>query len=304
MADVAAVARQSLLDEKRLHLFDAHVFEARAAFTRGAQREVCRLDLGILRHEHSALHHVIQLADVALPGIVEQQLQRGVIEAADPLPVALRMRRQEMRRQQRNIFAAFAQRRQMNLNGVEPEQQILAKAPALHFLIQVGVGRRDHAHIHALGFGRSHALHFAYLQHAQHFGLEIQGHVGDFIQEQRAAVGQFEAAHAIGLGVGESAFDVPEQLAFKNALGQAARVDCDHRLRAARRDGVQRLGDNFLAGARLARNEHVGVRRPDARDHLQHRTHGLRLRDQGRNSVGSQQAVLGLQAQAAANGVT
>ena len=38
-----------------------------------------------------------------------------------------------------------------------------------------------------LGFGRADALHFADLEHAQKLGLQIHRHIGDFVEEQRAA---------------------------------------------------------------------------------------------------------------------
>ena len=59
------------------------------------------------------------------------------------------------------------------------------------------------------------ALEPAVLRHAQQFGLELRRHLGDFIQKNRAAVGHFKAADALGDGAGERAFFVPEQFAFQ-----------------------------------------------------------------------------------------
>ena len=44
---------------------------------RGAQRQVAALNLFALRHQHGALDGMVQLADVAGPGVVEQQLHGG-----------------------------------------------------------------------------------------------------------------------------------------------------------------------------------------------------------------------------------
>ena len=87
------------------------------------------------------------------------------------------------------------------------------------------------------------ALELAGLEHAQQLACWLSGHVGDFVEEQRAAVGQLEAADAVGLGVGEGAADVAEQLALEDALGDAAGVDRDERPRRAGRHRVQRLRD-------------------------------------------------------------
>ena len=91
-----------------------------------------------------------------------------------------------------------------------------------------------------------------------------------------------------------------EQLALEDALGQTAGIHRDQRARGAQRDRVQRLRDQSLAGAVFAGDEDVGVRRADARDHVEHRAHGRRLRDQLRKALGAQRAVLRLQALALA----
>ena len=133
--------------------------------------------------------------------------------------------------------------------------------PSATSACEVGIGRREDAHIHAPRLRGADALELAGLEGAQQLGLQALRDVGDFVQEERAAVGHFEAAHAIALGVGERALHVAEQLAFEDALGQAAGVDRDQRARGAQRDRVQRLRDQSLAGAVLAGDEDVGVGR-------------------------------------------
>ena len=58
---------------------------------------------------------------------------------------------------------------------------------------------------------------------------------------------------------------------------------------------MQRLRYDFFARAMLAGNQHVGIRRPNARQQLQHRLHGSRLGDQFRPPFGAQQAVFRFQ---------
>ena len=120
--------------------------------------------------------------------------------------------------------------------------------------------------------------------------------VGDFVEEERAAIGHFEAAHAVHLGVGEGALHVAEELALEDALGQSAGVDGDQRTGGAQRNRMQRLRHQPFAGAVLAGDEHVGVGGAHARDHVEHRPHGRRLRDQLREALGAQGAILGFQA--------
>ncbi len=46
---------------------------------------------------------------------------------------------------------------------------------------------------------RAHPLQLAGLEHAQQLGLLRERHVADLVEEERAAVGQLEAADAVGL---------------------------------------------------------------------------------------------------------
>ena len=102
-----------------------------------------------------------------------------------------------MRGQHGNILAAVAQRRQADLDGVQPEEQVLAEAALCHGGVEVGIGGREDAHVHAAGFGGADALELAGLERAQQLGLQSLRDVGDFVQEERAAIGHFEAAHAV-----------------------------------------------------------------------------------------------------------
>ena len=58
-----------------------------------------------------------------------QNLRRHRVESRDRLAVPLSIIPQEMLCQQLNIFAPFPQRRQMNLDRIQPKQQILPKSP-------------------------------------------------------------------------------------------------------------------------------------------------------------------------------
>ncbi len=105
---------------------------------------------------------------------------------------------------------------------------------------------------------RPDALEVAGLEHAQQLGLQVQRHVGDFVEEQRAAVRELEPPDAVGLGVGEGPFHVAEQLALEDPFRQSAGVDGDQTLAGAARHGVDRLRDGAFAGAVLAGDQDVG----------------------------------------------
>ena len=94
------------------------------------------------------------------------------------------------------------------------------------------------------------------LQHAQQLDLRHRHHLGDLVEEQRAAIGQLEAAGAPIGGAGERAALVPEDLALEQRLRNRRAVDGDKRRLGARAELVDRLRDQLLARARLADDEH------------------------------------------------
>ena len=171
------------------------------------------------------------------------------------------------------------------------------KRPAATSRAQVGVRRRDDAHVDAARARRADALDLAALQHAQQLRLLRQRHVADLVEEERAPVGELEAADAIGLRVGERALHVAEQLALEHALREPAHVHGDERLAGARARRVQPARDELLAGAVLAGDEHVRVRRADALHEAQHGLHRRAVGDDLdlRRRVAAERAVLALE---------
>ena len=104
------------------------------------------------------------------------------------------------------------------------------------------------------------------LQDPENLGLDRGAHVADFVQEQAAAVGLLEAADSLAIGAGEGALLVAEQLRLEQRLGQRRAVHFDEVARRAVRVVMNRAGDELLARARLAPDQHGRV----ALRHLAH----------------------------------
>ncbi len=117
------------------------------------------------------------------------------------------------------------------------------------------------------------------LQDAQNLGLRVHAHGGDLVEEERAAVGDFEEAFLGGDGGGERALDVAEERGLEQLGGHGAGVDGDEGLVAARRVGVDGLGDELLAGAAFALDEDGGAAGRDLGDEVEDAQHGLALAD-------------------------
>ena len=137
-------------------------------------------------------------------------------------------------------------------NHGEAEVQVLAEMPLLDFLLEVLVGRRDHADVDLDRPRRAEALDLAFLQHAQHLGLRLGAHVADFVEEDRAAVGLLELADLLLGRARERSLLVPEQLGLDQLLGDRRAVHLDEPLAAAQAVAVDRARDQLLADAALA----------------------------------------------------
>ena len=98
----------------------------------------------------------------------------------------------------RHLLAALAQRRHLHANHAQPVVQVLAKLPFADALLEVGVGRRDDAHVDLLGPHLAQRHDLALLQEPQQLGLDVHRQVADLVEEQRAAGGRPHQARLVG----------------------------------------------------------------------------------------------------------
>ena len=189
-------------------------------------------------------------------------------------PSALRLG-QEVLGQGRDVVHPLAQRRQAQRHDVEPIEQILAEQPLAHHQPQIAMAGGNDTDVGADRVVTADRHELALLQDAQQPGLRLERHVADLIEEQGAALGLLEPAHAARVGAGERALLVPEQLALDQFARDRRHVDGDERPALALAEIVQRLGDQLLAGAGLAGDQdgQVGIHQPrdDAVDLLHRR---------------------------------
>ncbi len=181
--------------------------------------------------------------------------------------------------QQGNVFAARAQRGQVDGDHVETIEEIFAEAPVAHRLAQVHVGGGDDAHVHLNLLDAAQMHEAPVLQNAQDLGLRVHAHGGDFIEKERAAVGDFKEALLRGDRGGEGALDMAEERRFEQFGRHGAGVDGHEGLVAARRVGVNGLGDQFLAGAAFALDQHRGAAGRDLGHQVEDAQHGFALAD-------------------------
>ncbi len=101
---------------------------------------------------------------------------------------------QEVLGEQGDVLLAVAQRRKLEADDVQAVEEVFAEAAFFDGLLQVDVGGGDDAHVHLDLLGSAEMHEAAVLQHAQDLGLHVHAHGADLVEEERAAVGDFEEA--------------------------------------------------------------------------------------------------------------
>ncbi|EDM79044.1 hypothetical protein PPSIR1_10590 [Plesiocystis pacifica SIR-1] len=194
-----------------------------------------------------------------------------------------------------HVVAALAQGRELDADDVEAEVEVLAEVVGLDLFAQVAVGRRDHAHVDGHGLGVADPLDLPLLEHAQQLDLEGQGHLADLVEEDGALVGGLELADLVGHGARERALDVAEELGLDQVLGDGPAVDRHEGALGPGRAVVDLVGDELLAGARLAGDQHGDVGAGDLVDPLVDLDHlGARADDRAELDVLEAVGQLGL----------
>jgi hypothetical protein len=209
-----------------------------------------------------------------------------------------------MLRQQRDVLTPLRQRRDVQVDDVEPVVQILAEAAFRDPGFHVAVAGGDEANIDLHRSGAAHRQHFLFLDRAQQLDLHGRRHFGDLVEKQRAAVSGDEQA-GLADGAGESASFVAEQFVGQQFFVEGAAV---HRQEGAVRVAcpaavvlVQGAREQFLAGAGFAGDQHVAAGGRDLARHIQQLLHAAVAGDDAAASgegveLGAQGAVFPFQA--------
>ena len=104
--------------------------------------EIGRID-DIAAHQHrGALDRVLQLADIPGPSVADEP--RSSIGRE---PLSATSSREKVLSEGNDVGDTLSQRRQMNWHHMELIEQVLPEAALTHSLVQIAMGRRDHANI-------------------------------------------------------------------------------------------------------------------------------------------------------------
>ena len=199
---------------------------------------------------------------------------------------------EEVADQRGDIFLALAQRRQHDVDHVQPVVQVLAEGALVHALLQVVVGGRQDAHVHAHRFGGAQGDEFLLLDDAQQLGLHVRRNGADLVEEDGAMVGHFEIALLGVDGAGKGALHMAEQRGFQQVGGQRAAIyGHEHALRAWR-IGVDGFGDQLLARAGFAGDQDGGAAGGDLPHQVEQAQHAVAFADDVGEAVALLQGAL------------
>ena len=104
--------------------------------------------------------------------------------------------------------------------------------------------------------------------------------VADLVEENRAALGNFELAFLAILRAGERALFVSEEFAFQQRLRQSAAVNDDQRMKSSRAGVMNRPRHQFLPGAAFPGDQHRSFRGTNRLNGVEDLVHGAALADQ------------------------
>src|SRR6185369_3965059 len=102
-------------------------------------------------------------------------------DAADESLTFLAVLRDEIIREQWNIFAALSERGQRERYNVQTVVKILAKSPGFDCFFKVPVSGSDYAHIDAESARTAKSLKLSFLQNTQKLRLRRRGQFSYFI---------------------------------------------------------------------------------------------------------------------------
>ncbi len=144
-------------------------------------------------------------------------------------------------------------------HDVDAVIQILAKSFLADHFFQRPRRGGHHPHVDGDFLAPANAANLPLLQRAQQLGLQHQRQFAQLVEEERAVIGKFQQADPPAFGAGEGALFVAEEFALQQALGNRSAIDRHERPFGPPAAAMNAAGDQFLAGAGLAANQHVDV---------------------------------------------
>src|SRR6476659_3149662 len=119
----------------------------------------------------------------------------------------------------------------------------------------MAMGSGDDSNVHADGTGPTQPLKFVVLKRAQQFRLQFERYFSDFVEQQRALVGQFQSPDFLADGFGKSTLLVAEQLALQQSGGNGGAVYLHEVSAGPVAEAMDRARDKFFSGSCFSQDQ-------------------------------------------------
>jgi hypothetical protein len=124
-------------------------------------------------HGHHAADFVRQLPDVAGPRVKQQVFHQLVADFDAGLVFFELELPNQVSDERRYFLAALAKLRHMEADDVEAVVEVFAELLAFDEVVEIRVGRGDHAHVDLHGPSFAERVHFVRLEEAQQLRLQV-----------------------------------------------------------------------------------------------------------------------------------
>src|SRR6476620_1095989 len=98
----------------------------------------------------------------------------------------------------------------MNANHIQSIKEVLPEPLLGDFFFQVLVGCADNANVRADGLVAAYPRKLSLLQDSQDLALDLDGHLADLVQKQRAVIALLEAPNPLAMRASEGSLFVTE----------------------------------------------------------------------------------------------
>src|SRR5260221_127814 len=127
--------------------------------------------------EHRAFEHVLQLADVALPRMVLQDVERFLVDAQEFRRQLQIQRADEVLHQERDVLPPFPEGRQGDVDHVQAVEKIFPEPRGLDLLDEIPIGAGDDPRVDLHRPGAAHGPDIFLLDHPHELHLHVERQV-------------------------------------------------------------------------------------------------------------------------------
>src|SRR6516225_11756281 len=158
----------------------------------------------------------------------------------------------EMAHEQRDVFPALTQGREVNGENVQPIVKICAEFIRFDHFSKISVRCSYQPNIDLANTSASQAFEFLFLKDAEQYGLQAQGDIAHLVQEEGSFVRLFKTPAPWCDGARKRTLLVTKKLTLKQVERNGCAIQFYERASASRADVMNGPSDQLFAGARFS----------------------------------------------------